>query len=139
MFRSREQAGFTLLEAIVALVLLSSTLAALYTWINTDLIALRRAEAVVATNNAVREVVSQLQLLPFEDNAGGRFRVSGYEVVWQSSLVEKAIGRSQRGSVGLYDHQLFQVNFTISTPGEELGSWGLRQARFIRARSLQYE
>ena len=45
---SRRQQGFTLLEAIVALVLMSSALGALYTWINTDLISLRRAEAVIA-------------------------------------------------------------------------------------------
>jgi general secretion pathway protein I len=134
------QRGFTLLEAIVALVLMSSALGALYTWINTDLISLRRAEAVIATQNVVQETVRQLQLLPLADGASGDMQVSGYTVNWQARLVEPmALGRNQRGPVGLYDHRLYEVAFDISAASVELGSWSLRQARYVQARTLQYD
>lgn len=140
MFSSQRQAGFTLLEAIVALVLMSSALGALYTWINTDLISLRRAEAVVATQNVVQETVRQLQLLPLEDGATGRLQIAAYTVDWRAKLVEPmAPGRSQRGPIGLYDHSLYVVAFDISTASVELGSWTLRQARYLQARTLQYD
>ena len=140
MSPSQRQAGFTLLEAIVALVLMSSALGALYTWVNTDLIALRRAEAVIATQNIVQETVRQLQLLPLEDGAGGQLHVSGYTVDWRAKLVEPmAPGRSPRGPIGLYDHRLYEVAFDISAASVELGSWSLRQARYVQARTLQYE
>jgi general secretion pathway protein I len=140
MLPSRHQAGFTLLEAIVALVLMSSALGALYTWVNTDLIALRRAEAVIATQNIVQETVRQLQLLPLEDGAGGQLQVSGYTVDWRAKLVEPmAPGRTPRGPIGLYDHSLYEVAFDISAASVELGSWSLRQARYVQARTLQYE
>ena len=140
MSPSQRQAGFTLLEAIVALVLMSSALGALYTWVNTDLIALRRAEAVIATQNIVQETVRQLQLLPLEDGAGGQLQVSGYTVDWRAKQVEPmAPGRHMRGAIGLYDHRLYEVVFDISAASVELGSWSLRQARYVQARTLQYE
>jgi general secretion pathway protein I len=134
------QRGFTLLEAIVALVLMSSALGALYTWINTDLISLRRAEAVIATQNVVQETVRQLRLLPLADGADGNMQVSGYTVNWRARLVEPmALGRNPRGPVGLYDHRLYEVGFELSAASVELGSWSLRQARYVQTRTLQYE
>jgi general secretion pathway protein I len=133
-------AGFSLLEAIVALVIVTTTLTALFTWINTDLISLRRAEAVVASAVVAEEVQRQLQAENLGDAASGSFSAGDYTVTWRAAPVESTVpGRRSRGAVGLYDHTLYDVAVVIEGDGGVLRDFSMRQHRFRKMRELQRE
>ncbi len=133
-------AGFTLVEAMVALVILSLSLTGLFGLINTDLISLRRAEAVVASQNTLREAIRQVQLVRLSDGASGRFELNGYECAWQARLVEPIrSGRGMMGRVGLYDHGLYAVDMSLFSDARPLGTWTVRVAQYKQARELVFE
>jgi prepilin-type N-terminal cleavage/methylation domain-containing protein len=129
--------GFTLIEAIVALVILSTALSALFSLVNTDLISLRRAEAVVASQNALQESIRQIKLLPLSNGAAGQLTVSGHAVNWQAKLVEPvAYGRGPRGGVGVYDHGLYEVTIALASDSSGAGTWSTRISQYKKVRSL---
>jgi general secretion pathway protein I len=132
--------GFTLIEAIVALVLMATTLTSIYAWVNTDLISLRRAEATVVTQQLAREALRQLYLQPLGPGESGDLELGEYQMRWESRLVEPtAQGRMQHGSVGLYDLTLYEIDFSLHRQDIQLGSWSTRQLRHKKERSLEYE
>lgn len=135
-----QAAGFSLLEAIVALVIVTTTLTGLFTWINTDLISLRRAEAVVASAVVVEEVQRQLQVENLGGATGGSFSAGDYTVTWRAAPVESTVpGRRSRGAIGLYDHTLYDVAVVIESDGGVLRDFSLRQHRFRKVRELNRE
>jgi general secretion pathway protein I len=129
------QAGFSLLEAIMALVILSTAMGSLFSLINTDLISLRRAEAVVASQNVLEEAVRRMRLYDISASPTGRMTIGEHEVAWQARLVEPvAYGRAPRGAPGAYDHALYDVWLEVESQGRSLGRWHTRvsQYEFVR-------
>ena len=130
--------GFTLLEAIVALVVLATALAALFGLINTDLKSLRRAEAVIASQNVMQEALEQLDLLPLADGATGSMRIGDLPLYWSARLLEPvSVGRTARGGVGAYDHSLYHVDLTLGEIGQEQVKWSTRVVRYVRVRKFE--
>ena len=122
--------GFSLLEAILALVILSSALSGLYSWINTDLISLRRAEAVVAAQNVLEEATRKVELLDLSRDSEGRMAIGDFDLAWKAQLVEPvAYGRAQQGVVAAYDLALYDISLTLESAGRSLGTWHTRTAR----------
>ena len=135
MLRARRSGGFSLLEVILALVILSAALSGIYSLINTDLISLRRAEAVVASRNALEEAVRQIRLVQLSDGQEGRVEIGEHSVVWRAELVEPVtVGRGQSGVVGAYDLGLFDIWLTVESVGRGLAEWHTRvvQHDFVR-------
>lgn len=85
--RAQSDAGFGLLEAIVALAILAGTGAALFAWISQNLQAASRIEAEqarVALQLAAQGLVASVN--PFSEPEGSR-RLGGTTVRWQAKLV----------------------------------------------------
>ncbi len=119
----------------MALVILSTAMGSLFSLINTDLISLRRAEAVVASQNVLEEAVRRIRLADLDTTRGGRIAIGSHDVVWQAVLVEPVTyGRAQRGPVGAYDHALYDVWIDVESAGRRLGRWHTRLSRndFVR-------
>ena len=132
--------GFTLLEAIVAIALVSSVLMALYSLINTDLISLRRAEAAVQSQTVIEEFTHRIELVQLGDGADGEIEIPPYTVDWRASLVEPTqMGRQQRGAPGLYDLSLFDVSFEVRRDSAFVTDGTLRQLRYVMVRALENE
>ncbi len=138
--RARYSGGFTLIEAMVALVILSTALTGLFGLINTDLISLRRAEAVVASQNALQEATRQIRLQTLSNKARGQLQLPGYDAEWTAQLVEPiTYGRGPRGGVGAYDHGLYDIDVSLSSQGRSLGTWTVRVAQYQRVRKLEIQ
>ncbi|MCR6686518.1 type II secretion system protein [Pseudoxanthomonas sp.] len=69
----RAQRGFTLLEAIVAMVVMATALLALYSWLSTSTLGLRRAQAQAQALEDARTALSLVEdVNPMQDPQGQR-------------------------------------------------------------------
>jgi general secretion pathway protein I len=135
--RPPTQGGFTLIEAIVALVIMTAALTGLFSWVNTDLITLRRVEAVIVTQELLQEALRQIDLLPVEEKQEGGTTLGEYQLQWEARLVEPVMpsrGRGRGGSLGLYDISLYDVSFSLHTSDTELGQWSVRRLSYQQVR-----
>jgi general secretion pathway protein I len=130
--------GFTLIEAVVALVIMATALTGLYSWVNTELISLRRAEAVVVTQELAQEALRQIQLAPLASQPQGEAMLGEYRMSWSATPAEPVRnGLGSNGNLSLYDVTLYDVVFRLHSGEEELGEWSVRQLRYEQVRQRE--
>src|SRR5450830_964415 len=78
------QAGFTLLEAIVALVLISSAGLALFSWINGNIMALTRIHDVNARSEATANILEYMDRVNPMLTPEGEAPLGTYSIKWRS-------------------------------------------------------
>lgn len=87
----RSQAGFGLLEAIVALVLISSAGLALFTWINQSLQTASRIEQREREARLKLDALALMQPVNPSLQAEGKVTQAGIELSWRGELLEPEI------------------------------------------------
>lgn len=91
--RSSEH-GFSLLEAIVALVVLASAGMALFSWLNSSTAALRRVEDANARSAATVNAVEFMQSVNPMLRPEGRMDLGEYSIRWQATPLANVIDGS---------------------------------------------
>ena len=132
----RRAAGFSLLETVVAMAVLSVAGMALFGLFNSSLIALTRADDVSAQVPVVRRAVAILSTIDPDKQQQGNFVMGDHEVAWTATLVEpKREGQGALGGRGPYRLGLYELEFRISHGNRPLGTWRTRQVghRDLRA------
>ena len=124
----RKTAGFTLLEAIVAMVVFSLGAFSLYGWLSTNVITLNRIslrqEQEVAFASAL-DLVRRSN--PMQEPAGKRV-IGDMTVAWRSYLVEDPKQNLyQNGTPGNYLIGLYTVYVRVSRNGQPIGTFYVRQ------------
>lgn len=128
--------GFTLVEAMVALVIFSMAAMGIYSWINTNLISLNRVVVVAESEFVVNSVMERIKLVDLRNESEGSFEVAGYQVLWRAELVEPwEQGLSPRGTLGVYDLGLYQVIFDLNKGGQVVATYSYRQTAWYQARN----
>ncbi|GGY82537.1 type II secretion system protein [Cellvibrio zantedeschiae] len=132
--------GFTLLEAMVALVIFSMVAIGIYSWVNTNLITLNRLAEVAATEQVLNSSVERLKLVDMSKETSGRFNVNGYWVEWSAELLEPwKNGTTAAGAIGLYDLGLFNVKLSFSKDDRIVGGYEYRHAAYKQVREFKLE
>lgn len=108
---NRVQHGFSLLEAIVALVILAGACMALFAWINTSLNQLRRAELYVDAAPAINSTAQYLKTVDLAQRPSGTLTSGSISVDWVAHAIESEATRNSEygGSnflISLYDVEL---------------------------------
>lgn len=104
--------GFTLLEAIVALVLIATSGMALLNWINSTLMALERVQQAQQRQVATRNALAFMETVNPLDKPRGEVVLGDYTLTWAATAVElpkdgiNAFGDKSFFQVGLYDTQI---------------------------------
>ena len=120
-------AGFTLLEAVVALTIFSAGALTLYGLFNTNLVALQRVRDVTSHLPAAHRAVTHLSAIDPRYRPEGRIEFDGYAVAWSARLLEPVRqGQSAIGLRGNYEIGLYRVEFTLSDLGRTVGTYRLR-------------
>lgn len=132
--------GFTLLEAIVALVVFSLGAFALYGWLSTNLITIERVQQ---QRDAAAATTSALNLLrgvnPMVDPRGSR-AVANLEVAWEATPVEDPRdGVTQVGQQTAFEVGLYLLDVRVSRDGEPVREFQVRQVGHRQVRSLDFE
>lgn len=132
--------GFTLIEAMVALVVFSMAAMGIYGWINSNLITLGRLSDIAATEQVLNSSMERLKLVDLSAETSGRFNVNGYWVEWKAELVEPwRNGTTAVGIVGLYDLGLFQVSLNYIKDGRRVGGHEYRRVAYKQVRQFKLE
>ena len=134
----RKASGFTLLEAIVAMVVFSLGAFALYGWLSTNVITLerirQRQEQEVAFASAL-DLVRRSN--PMETPFGQR-KIGDMAVTWRSYPVEvPKPSVDQSGSPGLYQVGLYTVFVRVSRNGRSIGRFYVRQVGWKQVRKME--
>jgi len=82
------QQGFSLLEAIVALVILAGSCMALFAWINSSLVQLQRAELYVEAGPAIASAAQYLKTVDLTQRPEGSFQSGRVAVDWAAKPIE---------------------------------------------------
>lgn len=74
--------GFSLVEAIVALVVLSLVYTAVWGWFGTALTSTARIEQALSLPGVFTQSMVSIELEPLQDNRSGEIQVGEYQVKW---------------------------------------------------------
>lgn len=135
--RPCQGAGFTLLEAIVALVIFSLVAVSLYAWQGTNIRALLRIQD---RQNLLRDRANALSLVRGINPMArpeGVLQFQDLTIRWQSRLLEPIkTGVFQTGKPSLFDVGLYELEFVISRQARETDRFTLRQVGHRQPRHL---
>jgi general secretion pathway protein I len=134
----RHAKGFTLLEAIVAMVVFSLGAFALYGWLSTNMITLDRIrlrqEQEVAFASALDLVRRSNPMLA----PAGQRDVGDMTVTWRSKPVEDPKPSvDQSGSNGIYMIGLYTVYVRVTRDGRPIGNFYVRQIGWKQTRKVE--
>ncbi len=106
--------GFSLLEAIVALAVMSGFGMALFAFFNTSLISVEKVQKAYQNDAVVRNIVSVVDAIDPTTRASGNIKLGQSHISWESELVEPARPNNiWLGGKGLYTVGLYRVVVTV--------------------------
>ena len=123
------QQGFTLLEAIVALVLITTTGMALLSWINTNLITLQRVQQAQQRHEAIRNALAFMETVNPLESPQGEETVGIYIFHWQARAIELPKDGKGLYQLALYDTDI-EVFFHQPQKQALIAQFTLRQVGF---------
>lgn len=134
----RNAAGFTLLEAIVAMVVFSLGAFALYGWLSTNIITLNRIGSLQEQEVAFASALDLVRRSnPMKAPAGQR-TIGDMTVTWTSKPVEDPRpGVGQSGTPGLYQVGLYTVYVRVTRNGHPIGNFYVRQTGWAQVRKME--
>lgn len=138
MSRRKHQRGFTLIEAIVALVLIATTGMALFGWINSNIIALSRVQEQNSTNAATLNVVEYMYSINPMATPDGRADLGAYTLSWTSRAVADVVdGASYPIGISLYQLALYESKINVAKPdGQHWFDFTMQQVGYKKVRSI---
>lgn len=136
----RSAQGFTLIEAIVAMVIMATSLIALYAWLGSSVIALNRVKANALALDDARAALAVIETInPMAEPQGER-EVESLQVRWTSSpLTEQRFGVSQAGFATAFDLILYELTVEVSRDGQTKQSFQVRRAGWNLARPFNLD
>lgn len=121
------QKGFTLLEAIVALVILSTSGMTIYAWLGTSLDSFRRVNDTVELNQLSKDLDAYFRSLQLKTESSQTIQLNGYQIEWQASLVEpKKDGIHPSGAMNAFELGLYNLEVNIFRNNYQVGTYYTR-------------
>ena len=118
MPRARQR-GFTLLEAIVAMVILSGAGMVVFAWINGSLSALHHVEDSNARSEAMANVIEHMQAVNPMLQPEGSADFGRYRIRWQAKADTDVIdGSNYPQGISLYQLALYKTHVQASTQAD---------------------
>lgn len=113
----RRARGFTLLEAMVAMVLLASVGAVVLTWIHQSVQSVQRLNRVYDELAARKTVQDWSRSLNPSDTPAGEAALGPLRIVWESKASGEALPQAGYPSgIGMYDIAKYQVVLKVYRP-----------------------
>lgn len=139
--QTRKQLGFTLIEAIVALVLIGTTGMALFGWINTNIITLNRVQETNAENAATINALEYMHSINPMISPEGQANLGSYRLSWKAeAATEPRDGANYPFGIGLYQLDMYQTKVTVQkADGQFWFTFALQQVGYKKVRELSLD
>lgn len=111
--------GFTLLESLVALVILSTVFAFVWEWFGTAVITSRKIEAAVELPFIYEQAQDQLQLEDFNVSNQGSFQLNEFKVIWEAKELRNSTTELFRKNPA-WIVALYEVTLTFEKNGSAI-------------------
>ncbi|QDA56944.1 type IV pilus modification PilV family protein [Thermomonas aquatica] len=129
--------GFTLLEAIVALVVFSLGAFALYGWLSTNVITLNRIRDRQQLEVAMDSTLDLIRRSNPMETPTGQRKVGDFVVTWTSTPVEPPkTGVDQSGGPSIFMVGLYDLEVRATRDGRELHAFHVRQVGWKQVRTM---
>lgn len=130
------QRGFSLLEAVVATVLISGAGAALFSWINSELGSVSRLQQSNAQAEAMANVLELMHTVNPMLTPEGAFSFAAYRLAWKANPVTQVQdGLSYPQGISLYQLALYDTLVRVNNPdGTHWFDFTLRQVGYKKVR-----
>ena len=134
----RGQRGFTLLEAIVALVMIGSMGMALFGWINNTALSLRRIQDANAVAEAELNALAYMDTVNPMLNPDGEAEFGAYRLSWKAAAATAVQDNSgyPRG-IGLYQLALYDTQVKVERGGAAWFEFALKQVGYKKVREMK--
>ncbi|MEI8353590.1 MAG: prepilin-type N-terminal cleavage/methylation domain-containing protein [Lentisphaerota bacterium] len=134
------QRGFSLLEAVVSIVLISTTGLALFSWINSNLISLGRVQETNARAEATQNALEYMAAVNPMLVPTGKTSLGDMTLGWEAKLISPIKdGTAYPAGMGLWQFALYDTNIKVAQEGDRPGfSFHLKQIGYKRVRSLEF-
>ena len=133
------QAGFTLLETIVAFAIFASAGMALLGLFNTNLITLTRVQDVSRQTLVVEHAIENLSSMNLQQEAAGQMQIDEFAIPWSARLVQPhRQGQNVQGYLGYFQIGLYQIDFEVRDRQRSLGAYQLRVVGYEKVREAVF-
>lgn len=123
--------GFTLLEALVAMLLIATVGMTCFDWINTNLKSLARVQDHSVRAQVIRNALAFMETVNPMKNPKGEAELGTCRIRWEAHLTEPEKNGSGQS---LYRLGLYNTHITIERNQEEITSFELRQVGYKQTR-----
>ncbi len=125
-----------MLEAVVAMVLISGTGAALFSWINTELASVSRLQQSNARAQTLANVLELMHTVNPMLTPEGAFSFTAFRLTWNAKVVTPIQdGVSYPQGIGLYQLALYDTMVRVNNPDGTLWfDFTLRQVGYKKVR-----
>jgi general secretion pathway protein J len=127
-----KQAGFTLIEALVALVILSGVFSVVWTWFNTAVISSEKVERAVAMPRLFDQFVDHISLQSLQNQREGEVQFDGYKLQWQAEPQRSSVDENFKRQP-TWHVVLFYVSIDVYSNNEKITSWQTQQVDYWRS------
>lgn len=133
----RDAQGFTLLEAIVALVVFTMGAFALYGWLSTNVITLNRIRDRQQLEVAMDSALDLIRRSNPMETPTGQRRIGDFVVTWTGTPVEPPKPNvDQSGGPGIFMVGLYDMDVRATRDGRELHAFRVRQVGWKQIRTM---
>ena len=136
----KTNAGFTLLEALVALAILATSGTALLVFYSNAINGLIRATEIQETLLLAENLQPLFNTLTLQEETEQQMEFNGYQVHWHAKPVEpKQQGRNSNGAMSRFIMGLYDIEVTINKDDREIDRYTTRNVswQLIQGEGLQ--
>lgn len=140
MAKHAAQRGFSLLEAVVAMVLISGAGYALFGWINSNIMALNRIHESNARSAATQNILEYMDSVNPMLKPEGSADLGGYRIRWKAvpiSLIQD--GSAYPIGISLYQLALYETAVEVNAGENSWFRFNLRQVGYKKVRVLNLD
>lgn len=130
--------GFTLLEALVSMLLIATAGMASFDWINSSLENMERIEAHHQRQQAVRNVLAFMESVNPAENPSAEIKMGPYTVQWDSRPAEPTKeGAGYPLGLSLYRVGLYDMHVKVNINDKKIAEFDVRRTGYRQEREFE--